>query len=964
MYGKSTKVLFLLVPMLLASFGLAAQGWERAYGAEAGDGLSDVLPTADGGYIAVGHQQDTNSVDIDLLLLKVDADGQEEWSKLIGNSMYLELGKSIQATSDGGYILGGTTSTDNISFGYLVKTDALGNVQWSTNSSRDSIEGRQAIELSDGGFALVGSEILPPSSTQPDSPNKEMMLMKVDAAGLEKWIKNYGDEAFDEGYAVAETAYGFLLAGVTNSYGAGHYDVYVVGADFSGDELWMETHGTANAELGFAMAKCTDGNYVIAGQSEALTPESEDAYLLKITPLGQEMWSKSFPKPGLEEARHIVETSNGGFILTGNIRIDPLSDRNVFLLKTTSNGTEHWTKTFGGMYGDGGLAVREAPNNGYVIAGFTSSFGSGGRDGYLLRTDFSGISNSCFIVGNVHSNLNNSCVPSNFGQNIPDYIVEVAGAVTYFGTTDENGDYHVPVAPGSYNVRLINPSPYWELCQDSVDVTLAGSFDTSTVNFSMHTGVGCPLMEVDLTTLGLRRCFPGSYSVNYRNLGTVVANPGLVEVTFDEYLLIDSASIPWVSQLGNTYTFDVGNVWPFEGGDFQVFFTLDCDSTVLGQTHCSEALIFPDTFCLAGNGDWDGSSIELEATCEEDSIQFRIVNVGDGDMDELREFIIIEDHIVQLNGGGEFQLLSGQDTLVAVSATGSTFRMEADQSPGHPGNSKPCVAVEGCGGMSPGFIIQYPLNDADLAVDADCRENTGSFDPNDKQGFPMGYGPEHYIERGTDIEYLIRFQNTGTDTAFTVVIRDTLSPFLDPTSIQPGASSHDYRFELYGTGVLKFNFDEIMLPDSNVNEPASHGFVKFRIQQQPDLDTGIVIKNSAGIYFDFNEPIITNTTFHKIGENYIVIDQGGVNATTNLVNQPKVLVYPNPFDEIAMFELENVQGNGFRFSLFDATGQLVREEVFREKNFQFDRGNLTAGIYFFQIESDALRIASGKVVLR
>ncbi|MEZ4956293.1 MAG: hypothetical protein R2825_22230 [Saprospiraceae bacterium] len=95
-------------------------------------------------------------------------------------------------------------------------------------------------------------------------------------------------------------------------------------------------------------------------------------------------------------------------------------------------------------------------------------------------------------------------------------------------------------------------------------------------------------------------------------------------------------------------------------------------------------------------------------------------------------------------------------------------------------------------------MIQYPLNDADPFVDTDCRENTGSYDPNDKTGFPLGIDEDHFILKNTDIEYLIRFQNTGTDTALTVVIRDTLSPYLDPTSIEMGGGSHAFRYEIYG----------------------------------------------------------------------------------------------------------------------------------------------------------------------
>ncbi|MDV7396849.1 hypothetical protein RZS08_35955, partial [Arthrospira platensis SPKY1] len=121
--------------------------------------------------------------------------------------------------------------------------------------------------------------------------------------------------------------------------------------------------------------------------------------------------------------------------------------------------------------------------------------------------------------------------------------------------------------------------------------------------------------------------------------------------------------------------------------------------------------------------------------------------------------------------------------------------------------------------------------------------NIGSFDPNDKQGAPLGFGSEHLIGRGVEIEYLIRFQNTGTAPAKDVVILDTLSQSLDPGSIRIGPASHPFRWDLSGNGLLEFRFEEINLPDSSSNEPASHGFVSFRIAQRNHLPLGTDIYN-------------------------------------------------------------------------------------------------------------------------
>jgi hypothetical protein len=148
-----------------------------------------------------------------------------------------------------------------------------------------------------------------------------------------------------------------------------------------------------------------------------------------------------------------------------------------------------------------------------------------------------------------------------------------------------------------------------------------------------------------------------------------------------------------------------------------------------------------------------------------------------------------------------------------------------------------------------------------------------------------------------------------------------------------------------------------------VNEPASHGYVKFRAKQRPNIALGSVIENRAGIYFDFNEPIITNTTYHTIGENFIVLSpviEGGTGSGP----VPFVRISPNPFSETALFELENVLHNHLIFILFDHNGRRVRLVDFENKRFQFQRDGLPSGVYFFQIASPGGTVANGKVVLR
>ena len=224
---------------------------------------------------------------------------------------------------------------------------------------------------------------------------------------------------------------------------------------------------------------------------------------------------------------------------------------------------------------------------------------------------------------------------------------------------------------------------------------------------------------------------------------------------------------------------------------------------------------------------------------------------------------------------------------------------------------------------------------------------TGSYDPNDKQNRtgedPFG-GPIY--EQDTTMRYQIRFQNTGTDTAFTVVIRDTLNANLDVTTIRAGLASHDYQLEFEGSDVLVFRFDDILLPDSTTNLEGSNGFVNFTIDRRPGLPLGTMISNSAAIYFDFNEPIITNTVENVLSEPVATREP----LRTDLLMQ----VYPNPTSEWVQISFNSEQPETYDLDLLGIDGKPVRR-LFTGRTIRgpfqesFSVENLPAGEYFLQL---------------
>jgi len=300
-------------------------------------------------------------------------------------------------------------------------------------------------------------------------------------------------------------------------------------------------------------------------------------------------------------------------------------------------------------------------------------------------------------------------------------------------------------------------------------------------------------------------------------------------------------------------------------------------------------------------------------------------------------------------------------------ANGNTIRLEADQRPGHPGNSLPQGNVEFCGDTIPdksGQITVLPLDDADPFIDIECMVVTGSFDPNDKLVQPAGLGDDDHFIAATDaLEYKIRFQNTGTDTAFLVVIRDTLAPYLDLSTLRIGATSHPATFTVFGANVLEWRFANILLPDSNTNEPESHGFVKFKINQMPGNPLGTVIENRAGIVFDFNVPVITNTTFNTIGDMSQLVN---TSILKNYAEKVGVISYPNPFSNETTFEISGIAAGGvIQLELYNTIGQRVKVvSAVASKPFTLNRNGLSNGLYFYQVLKGKELLVAGKLVIQ
>lgn len=570
------------------------------------------------------------------------------------------------------------------------------------------------------------------------------------------------------------------------------------------------------------------------------------------------------------------------------------------------------------------------------------------------------VTEGAYLEGRVYADGDGDCqtIDTTFSLK---RTVQADGALGDFYTrSGADGHYQMFLPLGSYEVRAANPNALWWAACDSVQTVLLNDvFASDTADFAFVALADCPLMTVNVALPFLRRCFTQTAYINYCNAGTVPADSAYLDLTLDANLSIVDASHPY-SSLGNqVFRFQLGSVGPEVCGQVSVQLYTACgDSTVLGQTHCITAHIYPDTVCTPVPN-WSGATLEVSAVCQDSVLVFELRNTGPVATAPL-EYIVIEDDVVLMSGN---PVHNPNDVLsIPVPANGHTWRLESQQEPNHPFSIKAIAYAEGCGGFeSLGYINDFNVNGSAPNIHTICVENVGAYDPNDKQGFPEGNGAAHRIDPGQRIDYLIRFQNTGTDTAFTVLIRDTLSALLNPMTLREGPASHPVKLSVDGQGVLSFRFDNILLPDSSTNLAASQGFVQFSIAPFADVPLGSVIRNEAAIYFDFNAPIFTNQTWHTIDTLARTVSGAGAGPDKKL---PVLQASPNPFVGHTQLRLQTEAAGPYYWQVMDAIGREIFSAKTAAPALSIHGVNWLSGIYHVKVSDGKGQIIGTGRILR
>lgn len=585
------------------------------------------------------------------------------------------------------------------------------------------------------------------------------------------------------------------------------------------------------------------------------------------------------------------------------------------------------------------------------------------EDLVVLVTDGSNILFSGnYVSGQLYGDFNNNCKYDEGDYDLSDWLLNIIGESGHnYAVTDRNGRFKRYLEPGSYTIYPEMKNNLWAPCVEAYDITIDENSGLTEIDFGLLPTKPCSAPRVSVETIFLRRCFDNTFYLDYCNDGTTIMEDAYVELDFDPRLILVSEDIPILESSEGYLKIAVGTLEIGECRNKRLVFHLDCETTDLGDTHCMEAVLGPVQDCSQAEG-WSGASLIVTGDCDGNEVEFIIENVGDGPMAETRSFIVIEDDVMLPQYEDDYDLDPGDTIRRRFPANGSTYRLIADQELNHPFSTKITTAVEGCGtniegSYSKGFVTQFAAYDDEPFKDILCRENIGSYDPNDKKGFPKGYGETSFIYTDTDLDYLIRFQNTGTDTAFNIVIKDILAEEVDLSSIVVGPSSHHYTWKIENERTIVFTFDDILLPDSTTNNLESQGFIKYKIAQTSGNLEGTQINNEADIYFDFNEPIRTNLTKHTIGNNFVVSDLKGPDALPT----QQLRIYPNPTNEGLW--LENTFGSDeFNVKIRSSEGRLIYNTNFSDNINYLPKTALSPGINFLTISTSDGRFYSGKIV--
>jgi len=321
--------------------------WEKALGGSNAEVATDIRQTFDGGYIVAGYSNSNDGAGevsgnhglFDYWVVKLSVAGSIEWQRSYGGSM-VDVAYSIRQTTDSGYIVAGysfssdgqVTGSHDSCDAWIVKLFPSGNIQWGKSLGGSRFDEAQSVEqTADGGYIITGTTNSSDGDITTNHGGEDLWVVKLSDTGTIQWQRTFGDTGSDVGQAIQQTFdSGYIIAGYSNSTAGdvtgnhGGFDYWILKISSSGDIQWQNNYGGSNDEIASAIQQTTDSGYIVAGTT--FSDDSEvtanyglsDAWIIKLSSSGGLLWQKSFGGSDYDNAHAIQQTSDSGFIITGN----------------------------------------------------------------------------------------------------------------------------------------------------------------------------------------------------------------------------------------------------------------------------------------------------------------------------------------------------------------------------------------------------------------------------------------------------------------------------------------------------------------------------------------------------------------------------------------------------------------------------------------------------------------------
>lgn len=360
--------------------------WINVFGSVDSEVGKAAFATPDGGSLLLIETGFNNHV------VKLSVSGDVLWQKQLDVSGD-DFNLNGAATNDGGFIISGLGTGDGDANAQVIKLNSNGTVAWAKRYGGLNLDFAESIQqTADNGYIFTGY------TGSYGVGFSDLWLVKLDQTGSVEWQKAYAANVFHYGTAVRQTSDGgYILTGHVGS-GSYVYDIWLLKIDSSGTIVWQKNFGGAANEYGRDVIQTSDGGYILAGSTESTGAGGFDAWLLKLNSSGSVIWQKSYGGPGDDEAHAIVQTSDGRYAVAGITYSFGAGGGDAWLMLLDAGGSILWQKTYGGLDEDSAASIQQLSDGKFLLAGYTYSFGQGQSDAWAMTLDAGGGVGSCSLI--------------------------------------------------------------------------------------------------------------------------------------------------------------------------------------------------------------------------------------------------------------------------------------------------------------------------------------------------------------------------------------------------------------------------------------------------------------------------------------------------------------------------------------------------------------------------------------